>query len=340
MSISLRLNPQASLEHGGRLRRAAHHYGIAYSDWMDLSTGINPNGWPIPPMPNYLWNRLPEDDDGLVDIARGYYGSEHILPVAGSQAALQALPHLRDSSRVCLLHPSYAEHARAWRGAGHRVTMITDEAIADRLPECDVLVLVHPNNPTGVSYPLAQLLDWRSQLAARGGWLVVDEAFVDCTPTQSIVPHSDLPGLIVLRSLGKFFGLAGARVGFVCATPSLLNPLHAMLGPWTVNHPSRWVASCALSDFNWQQRARTKLIADSERLSNTLTRHGFAPAGGCALFQWVKTPHAQLLHDGLARQGLLTRWFDDLASLRFGLPKDEPQWQRLEHALAQLESDP
>lgn len=337
--MSLRSNLQALCEHGGRLRSAAQRYGIPHPDWIDLSTGINPNGWPVPPLPECTWNRLPEDDDGLEDIARDYYGSEHILPVAGSQAALKALPHLRESSRVCMLHPSYAEHAHAWRGAGHSVTTIADDAIADCILKCDVLVLVHPNNPTGLSFPVAQLLDWRSQLAARGGWLVVDEAFVDCTPTQSIVPHSDLPGLIVLRSLGKFFGLAGARVGFVCATPSLLKPLQSMLGPWTVNHPSRWVASGAMKDLDWQQRARTTLIADSERLSNALARHGLAPAGGCALFQWVKTPRAQLLHVALARQGVLTRWFSDPESLRFGLPKDEQQWQRFEHVLGELESD-
>lgn len=319
------------LEHGGRLLAAATRYGIEPADWLDLSTGINPAGWPVPPIPAAVWQRLPEAEDGLVSAAAAYYGSTCVLPVAGSQAAIQALPRLRAACRVGVPHPAYAEHAYAWRTAGHAVTAWQPEQGVGVL---DVLVLVHPNNPGGQRYSRAELLDWHAKLAARGGWLLVDEAFVDATPEASLSADCPREGLIVLRGLGKFFGLAGARVGFVLAESTVLDALEARLGPWAVSAPSRWVARAALADTAWQQSARPALLAAGARLADLLRRHGLVPAGGTALFQWVRTADAAGWHERLARQGILTRLFADPPSLRFGLPHHETDWARLAAALA------
>jgi cobalamin biosynthetic protein CobC len=321
------------LEHGGKLQRAAMEYGVPLPAWLDLSTGINPLGWSAPTPPAQSWMRLPEEEDGLEAAARDYYGVESLLPVAGSQAAIQALPHLRPPGRVGLLELSYAEHHRAWERAGHRIVTLEGEGEIERLlPQLDVLVLVRPNNPTGILYPMERLLAWRDSLAARGGWLLVDEAFMDATPEQSLLPHAG-PGLIVLRSLGKFFGLAGARVGFVMAQAELLSRLADRLGPWCVNGPARWVAGAALGDRAWQQQARRRLRREGERLQGLLGQYGLEPDGGCTLFQWIKTPRAVQLHEALARRGILTRLFTHPPSLRFGLPGGEDQWRRLAAAL-------
>ncbi len=322
------------LEHGGRLREASVRYGIALERWLDLSTGINPCGWPVAAVPATAWSRLPEDKDGLAEEARSYYGARALLPAAGSQAAIQSLARLRAPCQVGVLHPGYAEHAQAWRRTGHTVMPLAAEELNDAVPRLDVLVLIHPNNPTGARFSPEQLLDWHAQLAARGGWLIVDEAFMDATPEHSLAPYCPRPGLVVLRSLGKFFGLAGARVGFVLAEPMLLAQLRAQLGPWTIATPSRWVAMQALRDRTWQETARQRLEADGARLATLLRRHTLAPAGGCALFQWVCTPRAVVLHEYLARRGILTRLFEEPLSLRFGLPGTEPDWLRLEAALA------
>ncbi len=321
------------LPHGGRLRAAAARYGIALADWLDLSTGINPCGWPVPALPPSAWARLPEDDDGLEAAACAYYGTEGLLPVAGSQAAIQALPQLRAPGHIGVLHLGYAEHAHAWRRAGHMVMPVTAERLQEAIPRLDVLVLIHPNNPTGARFEPKQLLDWHARLAARDGWLVVDEAFMDAAPEHSLARACPRPGLVVLRSLGKFFGLAGARVGFVLAAATLLQRLRAHLRPWTVSAPSRWVAARALMDREWQEAARTRLTQDSARLHGLLVRYGLTPRGGCALFQWIPTPHAVVLHERLARCGVLTRLFDEPPSLRFGLPGSEAEWMRLETAL-------
>ncbi len=324
------------LHHGGRLREASARYGIAAGDWLDLSTGINPHGWPAPPIPPSVWSRLPEDDDELANAAREYYGAASALPVAGSQAAIQALPFLRKPCRVAILSPGYAEHDRAWRRAGHLVHSVPGGQVDGAASTADVLVLIHPNNPTGARFSATQMMAWHARLSARGGWLVVDEAFIDPAPEQSMASHSTREGVIVLRSLGKFFGLAGARVGFVLAQDSLLQRLRAALGPWCVAAPSRWIAIRALRDHAWQESARTRLHAASERLAVLLSRHALCPAGGCALFQWVATPHADALHERLARAGILTRRFADPLSLRFGLPAVEGHWARLGTALASV----
>jgi L-threonine-O-3-phosphate decarboxylase len=324
------------LEHGGRLRRAAKTYGIGLEQWLDLSTGISPFGWPVPPIPASAWQRLPEEDDGLVEAARAYYDAPRVLPVAGSQAAIQALPSLRPVSRVGILSPGYAEHAHAWRCAGHHVSLQSAETLlADPTP-WEVLVLIHPNNPGGDRFDPEQLLRVHAQLAARGGWLVIDEAFMDVTPERSLCRYTDREGLIVLRSAGKFFGLAGARAGFVCATQAMLHTLQEHLGPWSLSGPTRHVLRHALADRGWQTTQRERLLQSSEQLARLLTAHGLAPAAGCGLFQWSRCDDAMRIHRALAERGILCRLFDTPASLRFGLPPDEAAFERLDRALAQV----
>ncbi|OEC34985.1 L-threonine O-3-phosphate decarboxylase [Pseudomonas cuatrocienegasensis] len=322
------------LEHGGRLRAAALEYGIALTDWLDLSTGIAPYGWAIPEVPAAAWTRLPELHDGLEIAARDYYGVATLLPVAGSQAAIQALPRLRRNASVGIVSPAYAEHAAAWQREGHRVLEISESSVNRALERLDVLLLINPNNPTGRHFSPAQLLAWHARLAERGGWLIVDEAFIDTTPAQSLAAHSGEPGLIVLRSFGKFFGMAGIRLGFVLAEQALLDRLDGLLGPWTISGPARFVASRLLQDQPAQVRQRERLRVDGERLAALLRGHGLPPTGGCALFQWIASERAKLLHEFLACNGILTRLFAQPPSLRFGLPADESGWQRLDQALA------
>ncbi|MGO4260351.1 threonine-phosphate decarboxylase CobD [Lysobacter sp. TAB13] len=327
------------LEHGGRLLRAAQRYGIPAQDWLDLSTGINPVAWPVPAIPARAWHRLPEDDDGLLDVARDYYGAGDLLAVAGSQAAIQALPELRASSRVGVLAPGYAEHAHAWRRAGHQVTMHSAAELFARADEFEVIVLIHPNNPGGDAFERDALLALHAQLAARGGWLLIDEAFIDATPERSLCADSAREGLIVLRSVGKFFGLAGARAGFVCAAPALLEGLRDRLGPWTLTGPARYALRHALADRDWQTSMRAQLLAQGARLARLLSAHGLAPSGGSAFFQWRRDRRALQWHQALAERGILTRLFEQPPSLRFGLPGAEHEWQRLDDALAQIRKD-
>jgi len=321
------------LKHGGRLLEAAQKYQIPVSDWLDLSTGINPNGYPIPKIPDAVWLRLPDNLDGLIDAAQHYYQCDSLLAVAGSQAAIQALPRLRKSSVVGLVTPSYAEHAHAWQKAGHTIVSLSANDIDLHIDQLDCLVLVNPNNPSACQFSKEQCFAWLDVLQKKNGWLIVDEAFIDCVPELSLSAYAPLKGLIILRSIGKFFGLAGIRAGFVLAEADILEQLDELLGPWALSNPTRFVTACALQDKQWQGDTRMQLQQDSERLACLLCDYQLMPTGSTSLFQWVVVENAAEIHDLLVKQAVFTRLFVQPASLRFGLPANESEWVCLAAAL-------
>jgi cobalamin biosynthetic protein CobC len=321
------------LEHGGNLRDAVSRFGRPRQDWLDLSTGINPQPYPVPALSADVWHRLPEADPALAIAAQDYYNAPRMLPVAGTQAAIQALPRLRAHSRVVVAAPAYAEHAHHWAQAGHAMREVPYEELGAAVDGCDVMVICNPNNPTGATVAPELLLAWAAQLAARGGWLIVDEAFADTTPQTSVAAWSDRSGLIVLRSVGKFFGLAGLRLGFVAAHPDFLTQLADVLGPWTVSGPAQEIGRAALNDRPWQDTMRAQLLESGARLHALLASHRIA-ANGCALFQWWAEPQAEQFWEHMAGQGIWVRLFAQRArGIRIGLPPDESGWRRLAQGL-------
>ena len=320
-------------EHGGDLTEATRLYGEPAEGWLDLSTGINPHSYAVPAPDPEAWQRLPEEADGLGEATAAFYGTSELLAVPGSQAAIGALPRLRSPCRVAVLWPTYAEHAHRWQRAGHAVERVGADGLEEAARKADVLVIANPNNPDGRRFDPGDLLRWLRNLQSRDGWLVVDEAFADAVPGLSLVAEAGTPGLVVLRSLGKFFGLAGARVGFVAAPEGLRRALAEELGPWAVAGPSRLVARAALADGAWQVRARQALEERSARLDELLRAAGMPPAGGTPLFQWVATGRAAEIHGQLAHAGVWTRLFREPAGLRIGLPGAEEEWERLGRAL-------
>ncbi|CAJ0794459.1 threonine-phosphate decarboxylase CobD [Ralstonia holmesii] len=329
-----------AIVHGGNLAAARTLYGEPAGGWLDLSTGINPHGYPIPPIPPDAWLRLPEDD-GLEAQAAAHYGvidARAVLAVAGSQAAIRTLPTLLPRGRAGIAQIGYSEYAPAFARAGHDVVPLPEAAFLGDLPnDVQHLVVVNPNNPTARVLPAETLRDWHTRLHARGGTLIVDEAFIEAFDDgPTLAPMAGMPGLVVLRSIGKFYGLAGARIGFALAAPELLCPLREALGHWTVNGPARAVVRAALADTAWQVSTRAQLRDAGARLSALLDRHGL-PNAATPLFAWAHGPHARALHAGLARLGIWTRLFDaPVSGLRFGLPPDETGWQRFADALASL----
>ncbi|HEY2024883.1 threonine-phosphate decarboxylase CobD [Paraburkholderia sp.] len=327
------------IAHGGNLHEAAARYRIPYPQWLDLSTGINPHGYPVPPVPADVWRRLPDEGDGFAARAALYYGAPdaaHVLPVAGSQAAIRALPALLPRATVGIAPLTYGEYAPAFARAGHEVAPL--EVQRDTLPATLTHVaIVNPNNPTATRLDASRLLRWHAQLRTRGGTLLVDEAFADTLPDASLAASTHRDGLIVLRSPGKFFGLAGVRAGFVLAAPALLTTLRESLGAWTVSGPARHAVSAALADTAWQVRMRARLADESARLIELLRSYGFV-THGTPLFAWTDDARAAALHEALAQRGVWTRLFArSLAassdSVRVGLPGTEAEWRRFEQRL-------
>jgi cobalamin biosynthetic protein CobC len=326
------------MKHGGDLTEAIAQYGGAPEMWLDLSTGINPRPWPIPTLPQTIWQRLPSraDESALLEAARIAYTIPDDVAIAaapGTQMLIQWLPRLLPPGAAAIVSPTYNEHVAAWTAAEHEVVAITT---LDGIPEhIRHVVIVNPNNPDGRVFDCAALADLARTLRARGGWLVLDEAFADVDPACSAVGLCrDLP-VLVLRSFGKFYGLAGLRLGFLIGPPDAIAHYRSALGPWACSGPALAIGSAALRDRNWADSTRQQLAQQARKLDAILTAAGLTGAGGTALFRLVRHPHASSYHDALAAQHIWCRkfiWADDL--LRFGLPPDQAGLERLADALA------
>ena len=318
--------------HGGALLDATRRWGIPVSGWLDLSTGINPLPYPLSPPADDITRRLPDPDalEALNAAARALYGAPAdtaVVAVPGTDIALRLLPMLEPRTTVAVLTPTYSGHAEAWGGAGHELRPVGDLDAAD---DADIVILANPNNPDGRRIAPEQL----ATFAARPRrLLVVDEAFCDLDPALSLVPR--LSGrAVVLRSFGKFYGLAGLRLGFVIGAPSVVGGLARLLGAWPVSGPAMAAGIAALADRDWADATRRRLAADRARLDHIIAAAIPGPIAGTDLFRLLRTPRAAALHEALARRGIWTRIFaEDAAAIRIGLPPPE-DFPRLESAFA------
>lgn len=326
----------APIVHGGGITAAAALYGGKPEEWLDLSTGISPFAAALPEISTRAWQRLPDGylTDEARKAARDYYGSGDILPlpVPGTQSAIQLVPRLLvGAGRVAILGPTYGEYERAMKSAGCAVDLIGDlEQICDAHA---LVVIVNPNNPDGHTYEPDRLVALCKTMAASGGLVVVDEAFGDTVPRASVVPRvAELPNLIVFRSFGKFFGLAGLRLGFVVAARPILDRFENWLGPWAVSGPALSIASSLLrSDTAPIRRA---IAESSAALRVVLESGGLRIEGGTALFSLVDHSSASALHAHLCRHRILVRKFDYAPHwLRFGITAHAASDKRLAAAL-------
>jgi cobalamin biosynthetic protein CobC len=321
--------------HGGALEVARRLAPGAPEPWIDLSTGVNPHPYPLPELKPELWSRLP-DGEALAELesaAASSYGAVAGSLVAGpgSQALIQALARIIPPGAVGVLGPTYGGLKAAFAAAGARVV---DATRLEDMDDLDVAVVVNPNNPDGRTTPRADLLKLTEQFRPRGGVLIVDEAFADFdSDGESLTPV--LPaGAVVLRSFGKSFGLAGLRLGFAIASPDIVQPLRAALGPWPVSGPAIAIGTKALADLNWINAMRVRLGEDVARLDSLLRDAGWRILGGTRLFRLAAREDAGEAFKRLLVAGILTRPFAGTADrLRFGVPAEEQAWRRLAAAL-------
>jgi len=325
-------------DHGGSLDRARLLFPHAPEPWIDLSTGISPHSYPFFDLPATALARLPEPDRAreLAAIAAQAYGAlspRHVALAPGTQILLPRVFSLVKPGRALVLGPTYAEHARAAALAGHTAVEIRDFST---LADADIAIVVNPNNPDGRVTPRADLLALAATLRRRGGLLVVDEAFMDVGPQEeSLCGDVGQGGIVVLRSFGKFFGLAGVRLGFAIASEGIAERLDAEFGPWSVSGPALEYGIRALGDLAWQDRMRERLSENAARLDHVLAAHGVAVDGGTSLFRHVTDSDAVNIFAALGDSGILVRNFSDRPDeLRFGLPASDAEWQRLEAALS------
>ena len=309
-------------DHGGGLDGAIARHGGVRGDWLDLSTGINPIPYPLGEIGIGAWTALPDQgaQDALIRAARRFWQVPEdatILAAPGASSLIARLPGLASPGQVHIPAPTYNEHAAGFAAHGWEVS-------ATAPARTDARVLVHPNNPTGHFHAPEDL----------GAPLtVIDESFCDVAPTRSLIAHATRSGHIILKSFGKFWGLAGLRLGFAIGPAPLVAQLGEMLGPWPVSGPALAIGARALADQVWAQDTRIRLDADAARLDALMQRAGATVAGGTSLFRLYRVENASDWQDRLASHRILGRIFpyaDDL--IRLGLPTP-PGWAQLEAAL-------
>lgn len=312
-----------ALTHGGQLNQISMHYDIE----LDLSTGISPTSYPIPQIPAAIWQRLPQSCPQLIAAAKEYYQAQHLLACSGSQAVIQYLPQLfakqvADKATVWLPLVGYKEHEQAWTEAGYQINRYQE--LPKHLEPNSVVVVINPNNPSGRLYSKTQLTQLLAKLEQANGWLIVDEAFMDVVePNQSMINLTDNRHLFVLRSIGKFFGLAGIRLGFVSSHPNWLALMADHLGPWQVNGPAQYIGQKALSDSHWQQNQRQQLKGFSDKLATLLSVHFNTQVAGTTLFKTIKIDNAPERFEQLCQLGIYVRLCDEQDALRFGIPDEQ-----------------
>lgn len=317
-------------DHGGNIDWAMRTYGGAPESWIDLSTGINRVPYPVPRLTPDAWRQLPTRAAiaSLKDAARRAWAiAGDVLPVAGAQAAIQMIPRLGPTGTARVLAPTYNEHAAALRAAGWQVQ---DVATFDALAGADLAVVVNPNNPDGRTSTPADLL----RLAGQVGRLIVDESFGDPRPDLSLAPLPPRPGLHILRSFGKFYGLAGLRLGFVLGHADDIAALSEMAGPWPVSGAAIEVGRAALADDAWARATIQRLRAEADQMDDLARAAGWRPLGGCELFRLYDTESAQAAQDRLAERQIWSRIFPySTRWIRLGLPGSAEEWARFAAAL-------
>ncbi len=336
LSVSLGGEEQ-ELFHGGDLAAARRLFPGAPEPFIDLSTGINPHPYPVPRLAADRFTRLPEPGavNELALAATRAYGAPsaaHVVPVAGTQIVLPIVARLVPPGGAAVLTPGYAEHARAAALAGHSVKAMRG---LDDVGDAMLVIVANPNNPDGRLFARGDLLALAADLRQRGGLLAVDEAFMDVAPPHmSLVPDVAKGNIVVLRSFGKFFGLAGLRLGFALAAPPLARRIAAALGPWAISGPAIAVGMQALADTVWIERTRGRLDKAVQKLDAIFADLALPIVGGTSLFRLVQTPAANPLFQHLGEAGIWVRAFEENANwLRFGLPPSERAWKRLKTAL-------
>lgn len=332
------------MKHGGDLSLAIERFGGSAVDWLDLSTGINPHHYPVPKELSFgTWTSLPSRvaEEQLISAARRAYQVPAHLGLAaapGTQILLSLLPSILPKGPAALASPTYPSHKAVWQRDG-RMPMELSSVYA--LPaDAKIVILVNPNNPDGQLIDVKSLLEIAGTLTERGGYLVVDEAFADVIPGASILPHLRDENVVVLRSFGKFFGLAGLRLGFLAGPQLIVEKLSGLLESWSVSGPALEIGARALRDTEWQEATVRRLVDEMADLTIAVSEQQLSVFGGTPLYALAGLRDAKGLHEALARRHIWTRIFDYAPTwIRLGLPGGAENLQRLTNALAEAREE-
>ena len=331
-----------TFQHGGQLERIKKENPDQLLPWVDLSTGISPLSYPVESGVMDSFTELPQCSEALKKAAMEYYGSRGLLLTPGSMWSIQNLPLLRrllcsnDQRPVLIPKQGFNEHKKAWLSWGYQIEQYDDIPNSHQLRASQVCVVINPNNPTGKLLEPETLLSMHRELSKHNAWLLVDEAFMDMTPENSLVANAPIEHLIILKSFGKFFGLPGLRLGALIGPEDVLKSASKLLNDWSINSAAQKIAMSAWQDQTFHYQAKFYINGGYERLSSMLNKLGYQTQG-TKLFQTYYCADAQFLYRHLLEYGIYVRLLDDKSGIRFALPKEQTHWERLEQVLSLYE---
>ena len=345
-SESSELNERRAMEngrrfsHGGDIYAFARIKGVEVEDVLDFSASINPLG--MPPAARCAFRRAlrqvnsyPEPyAESLTQTLAEYHGlaASQVLAGNGSTHLIYLLARALHVQRVVLIAPLFSEHASAFRANGAHVRYVTlrppsfilDLAEVEktmRREQPDALVLTNPNSPTGALTPREQVRALVQLCRGTQTRLLVDEAFIDWTEEGSVkqIAAQD-DGVIVLRSLTKFFALPGLRVGYVLASPKVIRKLQAQIEPWAVNVVAQAVGIACVQDQHFIKHSRSFMYKERAWLSTQLSQTpGLRVFPASANFLLLQTKgkgfSASSLAEHLAQEKILIRVCDNFVGL-------------------------
>lgn len=244
---------------------------------------------------------------------------EMVLPTSGAAEAFTLIARGTPGRHPLIVHPQFTEPESALRRVGRvparhllRVEngFVIDPAAVDR--NADLVLIGNPTNPTGVLHPKAAI----EALAGPGRTVVVDEAFMDAVPgeTDSII-GPEIPGVLVVRSLTKTWGLAGLRSGYLVGDPVLIAQLARQQPPWSVSTPAAVVMTATAHGDAVREAAglARSAVIDRAHLVEGLVARGLHPVAGAAPFVLVEVPPAT--REGLRLSGFAVRRGDTFPGL-------------------------
>jgi threonine-phosphate decarboxylase len=327
----IRLMPR----HGGNIYRAAEKAGIPAKKVLDFSASINPLGTPATAIAAIsrqmgLISHYPQPfaEDLSLHIGEHFkVNPDSVICGNGSNELIYLIPRCLKPTRVLVTAPTFSEYERACVAAGAKKISrlplkseqnfdIDPDLFVRKMTQCDMAFLCNPNNPTGRLLENRKVLKIADAARECGCYLIVDEAFIDFASSDSVLARvKNNPRLIVIRSMTKFYALAGLRIGFGVVPEHLVAGLEKYREPWTVNTLAQAAVRSVLSDRPYQEASIRNMEKEKQFLEKGLKRLGITWYPSSANFYLLHVPGAQAMIRTLEAKGILVRDCSDFHGL-------------------------
>ncbi len=324
-------NKDLNIQHGGDIDLAIKKYGGQRADWIDLSTGINRTSYPwqenvkveLRDLPS---NKLLRSLEKAASRAYKVAEDKDTAAVQGAQQIISLLPIcLKNYNSVAILGPTYNEYEKAFKSSEIKAETVSE---VSKLSSSDIAIVVNPNNPTGKVIAEEILND----LSKKVRILIIDESFKMFSSRRI----QKFDNVIQINSLGKFFGLAGVRLGFVSGPSNFIKSVRGMLGPWPVSSIAAEIGKIALNDQAWISQMEKILLEGSDVLHRACNRKNWKLIGKTNLFHTYATSSSLKVEKQFAAHYIWIRTFDYSETwVRLGIPTSKYEWTRVRQALNQ-----